>query len=176
MEEEIIDKLKSALSEPIEKEKDVVYILTEIRKLLERNDIKSKYSILNFYCNWVLHSVIDRVEPEIHKLLQEIETTIRSGKFDTAIPKKMLNFELFQKDFQKFISDFSINYNLQANWITFRKLLIDIISDCPLEIKQGSVEGFNFIHSKDYKDAECEITFRSGSPKKFSIGVHFQNY
>jgi hypothetical protein len=36
MEDEIISKLKSALSESIQKECQVVYILVEIRKLLEK--------------------------------------------------------------------------------------------------------------------------------------------
>ncbi len=35
MEKEIITKLKAALNDPVEEEKDVVYILVEIKKLLE---------------------------------------------------------------------------------------------------------------------------------------------
>ena len=176
MEEEIITKLKSALSEPIEKECQIIYILVEIRKLLERNNIKFKYSVLNFYCNWVLHSEIERIEPEFQIMLEELEKTIRSSNYDPMIPEKILNFELFQKDFQKFINDFSISYNVREKWVAIRKLLINAISDFPLKIKQGAVEEFNFTHSKDYKEAECIITFREGSPKKFNLGFHFQNY
>ena len=160
MKEEIIKKLESALDEPIEKEKDVVYILAEIRKLLERDDKKSKYSVLNFYCNWVLHSVIDKVEPEIQKLLEEIKRDSHSSDHNRAILEKMLDSELLQKDLQKFVNDFSIGRNFEANWVAIKKLLIDIISDCPLKIKQGSVKEFNFTHLRDCEKIECTIVFK----------------
>lgn len=176
MEEEIITKLKSALSEPIEKEKDVVYILVEIRKLLERKVIKPNYSVLNFYCNWVLHSSIEKIEPEIQSLLEKIEETFSSPNPNSSIPMRMLDFGLFKKDFQKFITDFSIVYNLDSNWITIRKLLIDIISDCPLRVKNGVVEEFNFTHSKNYREAGCIIKFRNKTPDRINIRFRFHNF
>ena len=176
MEDKIITKLKLALSEPIKKECQIVYIIAEIRKLLEKKGIKSDYSVLNFYCNWVLHSAIDKVEPEIQELIEEIERTFFSANRDIFIPEKILNFELFRKDFQEFISRFGINYNIEKGWIVIRRLFIDIISDCPLKIKNGSIKEFSFIHSEDYKEAECMIKFRNKTPDRINVGLRFQNY
>lgn len=174
MEDEIISKLKSALNEPIQKECQVVYILVEIRKLLEKNKIKANYPVLNFYCNWALHSYIENIKPQIRTLLEEIEKTINSSRYDLSLPEKMLNFELFKKDIKTFFANFSIDYNLDSNWITIRKLLIDIISDCPLKFKNGNIEEFKFIHSEDYKTAECIISFRNRP--SINIGISFMNY
>jgi hypothetical protein len=48
MEESIKEKLRTALAEPIEKECQVVYIMVEIRKLLDRFN-EQKYSLLRFF-------------------------------------------------------------------------------------------------------------------------------
>lgn len=56
----IVAKLSKEMMEPISSERQVVYILAEMRKLLELNNEKSKYPALNFYCNWALHSKLSR--------------------------------------------------------------------------------------------------------------------
>ena len=147
-----------------------------IRKLLEKKEIKSNYPILNFYCNWCLHSQIEKIAPQIKELLENIGETVNSSVYDFTTPEKMLNFELLQKDLQKFLDDFSISYNLKSNWSTIRKLLIDIISNCPLKIKTGRIREFNFIPSKNYKTAECIIKFRNRRPDRITISVHFLDH
>src|SRR5260370_38281246 len=53
-------KLNRECKEPIATERQVVYILAEIRKLLELENAKDRYPALNFYCNWALHSRISK--------------------------------------------------------------------------------------------------------------------
>ena len=39
---------------------DTLVLLIEIRRYLEDNNLKKKYSVASFYCDWALHSYIDR--------------------------------------------------------------------------------------------------------------------
>ena len=50
--EEILEKLQKELNREIRDECQVIYILSRIRKILEISDERSKYKMLNFYCNW----------------------------------------------------------------------------------------------------------------------------
>ncbi len=57
----VIEKLNAHISGGLHSEADVVYVMVEIRKLLEHLRIKGRdYSVLAFYCDWVLHTSLDR--------------------------------------------------------------------------------------------------------------------
>ncbi len=56
----IIEKLDRELHEPVTTERQVVYILVELRKLMERNGDTGKYFALNFSCDWGVHTKLDR--------------------------------------------------------------------------------------------------------------------
>jgi hypothetical protein len=58
----IIEKLDIELSQQITSERQVVYILVEIRKLMERNNDTEKCFALNFYCDWAMHTKLDASE------------------------------------------------------------------------------------------------------------------
>ena len=56
----IVEKLRRELEHEITTERQVVYLLAEIRKLLELRRERKKYFALNFYCCWALHTKMDR--------------------------------------------------------------------------------------------------------------------
>jgi len=59
----IIEKLASDLAHfPIRRESQVVYLLAEIRKVIdhEREHTPGCYEILELFCHWVLHTTIWR--------------------------------------------------------------------------------------------------------------------
>ena len=51
----IVDKLRAAISEPVDSECKVVYILAETRKLLETYPPDPLPFALKLYCHWALH-------------------------------------------------------------------------------------------------------------------------
>ena len=58
----IVEKLQKELEEEVTTERHVVYILAEVRKLLEvrgRAD-DNKFKALHFYCSWALHTKMKR--------------------------------------------------------------------------------------------------------------------
>src|ERR1700683_3440087 len=61
MTDEIIRKLQTFLGTPIEDEYKVVYLLTQTRKVFERDaHLEQHLPTLQFYCNWALHTKLDR--------------------------------------------------------------------------------------------------------------------
>ena len=75
MQSTIITKLKRELAEPVSTERQVVYILVEIRKLLELAASQAKYDALWFHASWAVHP---RMSKGVAKTLLEY--------FDEAYP------------------------------------------------------------------------------------------
>jgi hypothetical protein len=58
--QEVIRKLRDELIQPITSERQVVYLLVELRKLIDLNGDAEKFFALNFYCDWAVHPMMDR--------------------------------------------------------------------------------------------------------------------
>jgi len=56
----IVDKLDGEFNKGISSQAQVVYVLVEIRKLIEMTHRTDQYLTLVFYCEWALHSRLDR--------------------------------------------------------------------------------------------------------------------
>ncbi|HNV96976.1 MAG TPA: hypothetical protein PKL13_01525 [bacterium] len=127
MKNEIIEKLQKALNEEIKEEKQVVFILSKVRKLIELEQKKEKYKYLNFYCNWAFHPYLESLW-RVDDILKE---------FINGTGKKFYKFNTFYKDLKDFFDFFNINSDIffQKNYILFLNLLIDVYSKTPLIIK-----------------------------------------
>lgn len=74
---EIEGKIRKILENEILSESDIFYLFNLSRKLLDQlpSDIKRKFSLLKFYCDWMVHSTIDRSSVGA-LILEEIQFTI----------------------------------------------------------------------------------------------------
>lgn len=151
MTNELKDKLRLALDNNSTDEYRVVYILSRIRKIMEIENTKNKYKILNIFCNWSLHAKIDSAE-DMRDIIKEfvLKPNLRANFFD---------FKEFSKEFKKFVSEV-LNIDLDELYITnFIKVLINIISDTPLSIKQTKVITLT-INPKELPRNEDQITYK----------------
>jgi hypothetical protein len=149
--EEILRKLNAALTEDIQNEYQVVYIHSRIRKYLELKDKKSKYKFLNFYCNWALHSKINRTEPVADVLREFIKGTDEN---------KFLTFDHLTKDLEAFLNEHGLSDKIlkdRDNFLRFEKLLIDIYSDTPLEVFPEEKQIITIKKGDGDLDFSCEI-------------------
>jgi hypothetical protein len=89
----ILKKLDQELRLDIETERQVVYILAELRKVLEQANEIHDYFALDFYCSFALHTVMDRAGAQ--RILQ---------RFDAAHPFLVSKQEL-PRDLAKEISE-----------------------------------------------------------------------
>lgn len=149
---EIIDKLNKLLqnSLPFTEECQVVYLLVEIRKVLDR-DGNTKYPILRFYCNWIVHTD-KRTSPEIELIMQKIYAEACNS---IAVPNgarmnTMTDF-IYMENLRTQLSDFLGEYGLPKpltddddHWISTVTLLVDILVDQPIKAPCAGVTEFLF--------------------------------
>src|SRR5580700_4380066 len=71
----ILAKLERELSKPIRSERQVVYILAEIRKYIEHEGSSGNAHLkrLNFFCNWALHTDIYKDPVNIREILERFD-------------------------------------------------------------------------------------------------------
>ncbi len=142
MTEEIIRKLTAQLNNGITTEVQVVYLLVGIRKLIERDDQRKQYSKLNFYCDWVLHSELDRSGAK--EILREFDKAHPLWKSGMNLPRELENkikdisgMESFEKELTSFLESYGLPPVAQGvdGWSNFFHLYIQVIQDIPLTVK-----------------------------------------
>jgi hypothetical protein len=78
MERDIVQKLTEEFAQQVASERQVVYILVELRKLLERKGSLQSYRALGLCCDWAAHPKLDRSSAqEITKLFDQYEEKYR---------------------------------------------------------------------------------------------------
>jgi hypothetical protein len=138
MRDQIIKKLQHELAEELVKESQVVYVLVEVRKLLDHSSSiqpTNEFKALRMFCDWVVHvsltgygkgSILDDFDNAYaeHRKWREMEKT------HDAYSLKALRDELRQfarvKDLPTgFVDD-------GVAWGRFLKLYASVVSECPL--------------------------------------------
>jgi hypothetical protein len=121
----------------------VVYILVELRKMLEHDDKKETYPVLNFYGNWVVHTklsaspvadTIVRVFDEV--MYRKINDSVNIDLETAAV--KIFDETLLRQELQHFLESLSLPADIcidSSNWHDFRKKLAAVIEDSPIELK-----------------------------------------
>lgn len=142
----IIENLQKFLQNhpKLEKECEIVYLIAEIRKIIENN--KNSYETLWFYCNWTLHSKLNYqsmakvLSKKFNKIInfnknkKEIQKDLIHGQKDFFMLKD-LNFELnkFFKNLKKLelFTDF-----LKGNkWNIFCKSFLENVMECQIDFE-----------------------------------------
>lgn len=177
MNADIKSKIADVLREYPYSERDVVYILVESYKFLERKYRKEfgngKYDRMKFYRNWACHSVIDRASD---KIFDGIEASIKAeaekpnalGHLDwqdqtsTQIRQCFRGYSplSLKEDILQFLSE--IEYDGDFHWESFRANLYEVIRDIPLIIKNGDAVIFEFkcikpFQATDYDDLSINV-------------------
>lgn len=136
MTNKIIKKLNEELSIlPINTEPRMVYILVQIRKLLE--DTEDKINPLHFYCNWVVHA-------RLHKGSAQQKLGVLSEMSDSQI-SKFTNLSELRKYLAAFLKVCNLNDDLiktEKYWISFQEQLVKILIDTPIENPDGIISFF----------------------------------
>jgi hypothetical protein len=73
------------MNRPPRNSPELVYVLVKIRKFLEHSNLKKQFWMLTFFCDWVLHTKLDR--SGARKILEIFDSQL--GKFNPAEPDKL---------------------------------------------------------------------------------------
>jgi hypothetical protein len=182
----IITKLQNEISVGLRTEAQVVYVLAEIRKIIEQNDLEENYKYLLFHCNWALHSKMDRAAAqEVLVHFDEAHAILRSGIELHDLPtelqreiKAISGMTKFEEELSLFLQNHQI-IDLTANgpdsWPHFLQLYAGVIEDCPLVIKQNNnssgvtkvtvhlEKAARQVSGQNYYKISWEVTDRSGA-------------
>lgn len=183
MRNDILEKLARLLRAPIERESEVVYLMVEIRKLIEQKDkelVKNKrvqyYPRISFYSDWCVHTELDRSAAQDQ--LRQIAVLTKIGEIDNKI-FNFLRFEELKSELSEFFKEYGLDGLVFFEyWKVFERALIDVLSDCPLLVKEpgeGQIKKFSFDKIiGDGKYVSCNVEYekaKDGSGYSASIGI-----
>ena len=143
MSSQVVEKINLEINAGLHKESQVVYIMTGIRKIIEQENLYSRFPYLNFYCNWMLHAKLTNRRTQIilnyfdntHKKILAHKEDIFSFEFEKISKMEVFKTELSSFMYEKNIIDFS---NIQNVWTYFLYLYSKVISGCPLETEDNA--------------------------------------
>ena len=88
----------------------VLCLMAEIRKVLEIDDLDDRFRILKFFCNWALHSAVDRGDIPLELLRSITNVVIRHRNILRWVPgfERML-FPKLRRDFKRFLKEHQVS-------------------------------------------------------------------
>lgn len=144
MKDELIRKIGDSLKAGINTEKDLVYLLVEIRKLMDRDEFKDP--ILRCFCNWIVHTDLAIPSKGTNALLREFDESFDPSKKPNLSTEAGIrqwlcpphgSFKWFRKHLQNFLKRYSLPTDLtvsEKRWGKFGNLYASIVSECPITI------------------------------------------
>lgn len=152
---EIVEKLDTFLNNhaPFTEECHTVYLLVEIRKILD-HDKNMKYPLLRFYADWSVHTEKDKITKEMEAIMNDIYQDVAKRITDPYHLErgkvKIVDFvymEDLQAETEKFLQEYGLPTMLinKANWLEFVKLSVKVLADQPINKPCADIERFSFI-------------------------------
>jgi hypothetical protein len=138
LEKEILNKLSGKLASPLKDEADVVYVLVEVRKYLDRVDPKANsYPVLRTYCNWAVHTQLER---GARSFLQALNKAFAGSSRETrknAVDAAISQFSMteFRAELLRFLRSNGLPLLLvrdSACWGDFLTHYVSVVTECPL--------------------------------------------
>jgi hypothetical protein len=146
----IVYKLDQELHNfPIRRESQVVYLLAEIRKLIEheRETDPECYDILELFCNWALHISISRKSnaDRIRLFLRSFD--MRDGMevvdhLNSAFYNEIMHLEAFRRELEKFLHDHQLPCDIvhcYKTWSGLIYLYTSVVAEVPLQYSRGDL-------------------------------------
>lgn len=141
-----IDELKRLLGQSAMTKSDVAFFMSQVRNLLESRNLKSKYSVLNFYCNWTFHTKIDQ-SMVCFRMLERLTENILAHKdsppnsaFFTAVSATVA-VPTLRDELNAFCSEVGVPDTVCHNdqvWKTFFSMVAAILVDRPIQFPDVS--------------------------------------
>jgi hypothetical protein len=169
----IVMKLDRFLVDPTDSECKVVYLLCELRKLLEPVPTRHRPFALNMYCHWALHVSLHGTDT-ITPFLQQVDDYLHGvlvGPEDFGASNRMvgefLSFETLRSQMHDFCRANGIRTDTTADdsrWNEFVRHYAGVIEDCSLEIRSPNqglrhVKQLTFMKGNDARGQFAHIPF-----------------
>lgn len=133
---DILTKLHGEFRQKISSERQVVYVMVQIRKAIEGSE---DFDVLKFHCDWVMHPKLDRRSAKelLDKLNSRYADVHRANGAPEAMKKlgQELGLEALHVEFHKFLKQYGLDDSFcdAEWWLAFLSYYLRVIQDCPLE-------------------------------------------
>lgn len=142
MKNEIIEKIRTILAGPAIGESQVTHLFALIRKMLEglSRPERDQYQLLGFYCDWALHTRIDRSEQgaAILERVHQVVIDHMTKKDSSTMPNDLsavLSFDTLGIQLNEFLRLYADGQKIEeTDWVGIIPILAEIISSCPVTI------------------------------------------
>jgi hypothetical protein len=174
MTDELLRKIQHVLDRRITNEKQVVYLMVELRKLMDRENYRDP--VLRTFSNWVVHTSLSYPKEGSTFLLNEFDHLMAEIFEHRKKSNQLEHVSLteFRVALHRFFQQFGLVGNFVKNgadWKTFIQLYCSIVSECPIVftasknklkyIKQLELTGASRFH-KEWKSVDWLLTFHDG--------------
>lgn len=143
MKDAIVGKLAHALSERIATEQQVVYMLVELRKVLDRrrSERLPDYQNIRLCCDWIVHvslhgdaaqKLVSEAEEIYAKSTQGTLTDSEKSSFRDRFTLKSLRNEL-----DVLFGELGLPRFREEQWNSFLSCFLGVIEDCPLSLRSA---------------------------------------
>lgn len=177
MRDELLRKIQQVLGRRITNEMQVVYLLVELRKLMDREAYKD--AVLRMFCNWVVHTSLEKRTDGSTLILSEIDDYMAElHERQKLLPHpKHMSLGTFREALIRCFAAFGLTpqfFSNLAEWKKFFNLYASIVSECPIVftasrrnlkyIKKAELRGLaRGVILKEWPVLQWRLTFHDGS-------------
>jgi hypothetical protein len=129
-----------------------VYALVEIRKYLEREKWQPRYRDLFFFCDWVVHTELDRQGAQnaltvLDTRLANLDlTNLAKPGYDQEVHRFII-FDVLREELARFFAEIHLPdlwTRHPAAWYSVVKHYAEVVRDCALVVPQARQVGRHF--------------------------------
>jgi hypothetical protein len=141
MKSKTLSDIKEILNKQRLYKSDIVNLMTQTRRLLEIEDKKKQYSILNFYCNWSVHSKLDgsSICYEILEKLSDMLIAYDNRSDMILNVNEILSIPKLKKEFIQLFQDNNLSlipFQIKENWKNIFMLVASNLIERPIEFPE----------------------------------------
>ena len=151
MKDDIVGKLQKHLSDPITTECAAVYLLVEVRKILQESQPTPPLCVLWMYCHWAVHVDLTR-DKTMRRFLEKIDRYVLNNvsgfqedggysiKDEHELFGDLLSFHAFRRELCEFLNAYSLPTSLcddDASWFGFLSAYAGVIEDGTLSARRS---------------------------------------
>src|SRR5438067_1159788 len=138
---EIIRKLNVFLDThvPFQEDCEVVYLMVQLRKLLDREHGRDQFPKIRFYCDWTVHTSKDGNLGAIRDIMEKLENSVSNGSpYPTQDAFSFFSLSELRDEIS---SRFRIHglrtivFQDDTHWKQFVAVLIQVLEDQPIKIR-----------------------------------------
>jgi hypothetical protein len=142
MQEQLVCKIGDLLATGIKSEADAVYLLVQVRKLMERQKSGGrKYDSLKLYSDWAVHVKLSG--PRAQDIVKHADGFYPGFMSRTLSPgavmegSKIYVFGTFREELDHFLEEhIGLGFS-ESEWHSFLRYFLRVIEECPLALESN---------------------------------------